>query len=97
MINNEITTIKGMENTQKALNQAKNRMAFGKKKATKNAIIWALLRILRKKLKGGGFNNYTQSSGTFRKGLSIVLQNIFQSFFYCAEMYTFYFYKIIMI
>lgn len=33
MINNEITTTKGMESAQKALEQAKNRVAMEKKKA----------------------------------------------------------------
>ena len=33
MINNEITTIKGMQRAQKALEQAKNRAALEKKKA----------------------------------------------------------------
>ena len=33
MINNEITTTKGMESSQKALEQAKNRVAMEKKKA----------------------------------------------------------------
>lgn len=33
MINNEITTTKGLESAQKALEQAKNRMALEKKKA----------------------------------------------------------------
>ncbi len=33
MINNEITTTKGMESAQKALEQAKNRVAVEKKKA----------------------------------------------------------------
>ncbi|SHN65758.1 hypothetical protein SAMN02745247_03003 [Butyrivibrio hungatei DSM 14810] len=33
MINNEITTIKGKESAQKALEQAKNRVAVERKKA----------------------------------------------------------------
>lgn len=37
MINNEITTTKGMESAQKALEQAKNRVAMEKKKPTRNA------------------------------------------------------------
>ena len=37
----------------------------------------------------GWYQKVCTSSGTSRKGLSIDLGTDFQSFFYCAEMYTF--------